>query len=227
MPIRINLLAEFHALEEERRRDPVKRAYLVAGVILGITLGWSGILQLKVIGWRSQLSGLETKWTSIAKDYERTVEEQRKLIEAERKLTALQNLTTNRFLWGTALNALQHVMNGIDDVQVTHLKCAQVYAVTEATKPTTRGGVNVPARPAQASERVTLLIHGTDASGPQPGSMVNKFKQGITKVSYFENQLKKTNGVLLTSLSAPQLGANGRQPFVTFSVQCDFPEKVR
>ena len=229
MPIRINLLAEYQALEEERRRDPVKRVYLAAGITVFLILAWAGILQLKVVNWRSQLSGLQVQWNSIAPAYERAVEQQRKVIEAEHKLAALQDLTTNRFLWGTALNALQKAMQSVDDsIQVTHLKCTQLYSSAETNKsPPQTAGTKAPAKRAQATERVTLTINATDASTPQPGSTVDKFKQALSKVPYFEVNLKKTNGVLLTSMSAPQLGANGRKPFVAFSLQCEFPEKVR
>src|SRR5437588_812625 len=65
-----------------------------------------------------------------------------------------------------------------------------------------------------------------DASA-QPGSQVNKFKEAIANVPYFQSNLQKTNGVLLTSLSAPQNGPLGRSPYVMLTLQCYFPEKVR
>jgi len=55
----------------------------------------------------------------------------------------------------------------------------------------------------------------------------HRYKQAIGNVPYFQNNLQKTNGVLLTSLSAPQIGPLGRNPYVMFNLQCYFPEKVR
>lgn len=226
MPIRINLLAEDHAIEEERRRDPVKRAYLAAGLIVALVLAWSSLLQVKMISARSQLNSLQAQWTGMEKDYSRVVEQQRRVIEAEKKIASLHGLTTNRFLWGTALNALQKAMVGVEHIQVVHLKCAQSYLASEEVKSTTRNGIDVPGKPSQATEMISMQVQAIDAS-PQPGGSVDKFKQAISKVQYFEASLKKTNGVLLTSLSAPQIAPSGQNPFVTFSVQCYFPEKVR
>ncbi|MBN2505930.1 MAG: hypothetical protein JXQ71_04480 [Verrucomicrobia bacterium] len=226
MPIRINLLAEDQALEEERRRDPVKRAYLAAGLIIAAVLAWTSLLQMKVMNRRAQFNGLQAQWTGLAEDYTRAVDQQRKVIEAEQHIAALHTLTTNRFLWGTALNALQAAMVGVDHIQVTRLSCVQTYRTSDEVKTTTRNGIEIPGKPAQATETISMKIRATDAS-PQPGSAVDKFKKSLGKIPYFAANLRKTNGVMLTSLSPPQTAAGGRQPFVTFSVQCDFPEKVR
>jgi hypothetical protein len=227
MPIRINLLAEDHALEEERRRDPVKRAYLAGGLLVALVLTGSSVRQVQLMSSRSQLNNLQAQWAGMEKEYGRAVEQQLKVMEAEKKVAALHSLTTNRFLWGTTLNALQEAMVGVENIQVVHLKCAQNYLTTEEVKSTTRNGVEIPGKPAQASELISMQIQAIDAS-PQPGGSVDKFKQAISKVPYFAESLKKTNGVMLTSRSAPQVApANGREAFVTFSVQCYFPEKVR
>ncbi len=226
MPIRINLLAEHHALEEERRRDPVKRAYLAAGLILSLVLLWSGLLKFQIMSSQGELDGLKAQWGTMKTSYERAKEQQMKVIAAEQKLNALQTLVTNRFRWGTTLNALQNTVVGVADIRVVHLKCAQTYSRSEEVKSTTKNGVTIPAKPALATERISLLIDAIDSSA-QPGGNVNKFKETISQVPYFKENLKQTNGVLLTSLSAPQVAPNGRQPFVTFSIQCYFPEKVR
>lgn len=226
MPIRINLLADDQLLEEERRRDPVKRAYLAGGVLLALVLFWSACLQIKAMTVRSELQQLEVEWSGMANAYDVAVARQHQVIAAEQKLAALQNMTTNRFLWGTALNALQKAFDGVEAIQVAHLKCAQTYALSEEVKSTTRDGVEVPGKPAQATERVVMVIDALDAS-TQPGGNVNKFKQALSKVPYFAQSLQPTNGVLLTSLSAPQVAPSGQQPFVSFSVQCYFPEQVR
>src|SRR5439155_1653092 len=82
-----------------------------------VVLIWIATLQCKVIAAKSNLGTLETKWKSIEKDYQKAVEHRRKSLEVDQKLAALARLTTNRFLWGTALNAFQQTMNGIDDIQ--------------------------------------------------------------------------------------------------------------
>src|SRR5712671_6343941 len=89
MPIRINLLAEAQALEELRRRDPVKRAIWVAVAIGGIVLGWSGYLQAKAVGAKVEVSRLESQLRSRTNDYRQVIENKRKLDDATLKLGKL------------------------------------------------------------------------------------------------------------------------------------------
>lgn len=225
MPIRINLLAEAQATEELRRKDPVKRAYLGAAMLVLLVLFWSSTLQFKIISSRSGLNDLESKWNAIEKNYKVAVEHQRQSIEADQKLTALQQLKTNRFLWATVLNAFQQTMPGSDDVQVVRLKTEQVYVAGEEVKARTNDTRLIAGRPASATERIMITVEGIDSSA-QPGSQVNRFKEAIATSAYFQTALQKTNGVLLHSLSAPTL-SGGRNPFVNFTLQCLFPDKVR
>ncbi len=221
MPIRINLLAESIAAEEERRKDPVKRAILAGIVLVSLLVVYAVLLQGRLIAKRSQLGGLTAKWRSIEKAYNAAVTSQRQAIDAEQKLAALARLTTNRFAWATALNDLQHTFNNVDEVQTVRLKTEQTYTVNEdKNKP-----ANAATKPASATERITLIIEAMDSSRP-PGGQVSKYKESIAQVPFFQACLQKTNGVRLTSLSPPQ-SSSGRSPFVMFTLQCDFPEKVR
>jgi hypothetical protein len=226
MPIRINLLAEAQAAEELRRKDPVKRA-LLAGVMLVLTvLCWSSTLQFKIISSKSDLRRLEANWQAIEKNYQEAVESQRRSQEATEKLSSLQQYTTNRFLWGTALNAFQQSLVGVDDVQVVRLKTDQSYVVSEEVKPVSAAGKVTPGKPASSTEKLGLTIEAIDSSTP-PGGQVSRFKEALATVPYFQSSLQKTNGVLLTSLSAPQLGTAARSSYVMFTLQCYFPEKIR
>ena len=219
MPIRINLLAEAQAAEELRRKDPVKRAIAGGALIILAVLVWSSTIQFKIIAAKSDLNSLDVTWKRMEKNYQVAVDIKRKSLDAEEKLTALQNLTTNRVLWGTTLNALQQTLNGIDDVKVTRVKADQTYTLNDEV----RG--RLP-RPASSTERLVLTIEAVDSSA-QPGSKINSFKAGIANEQFFQNTLQKTNGVTLLSFSPPQLDGGGRNPFVKFSLQCLFPEKVR
>ena len=225
MPISINLLAEANVAEEQRRKDPVKRGIFIAGFIVFLVVLWSSTLQFKIIAAKSELSRLDARWKEIEKNYQHAIDTRKRAGDTETKLTALQNLTTNRFLWGTAFNAVQLSLNGIEDVQVTRIKSDQNYHQTDEVKPRRDGARLTPARPASAVERISITLDAVDRSA-QPGGNVSRFKETIAGVPYFQNNLTKTNGVLLTSLSAPQNGPGGR-PQVLFTVQCFFPEKVR
>jgi hypothetical protein len=221
MPIKINLLAEAQAAEELRRKDPVKRAILAAILAVFATLAWSSAIQVKLLSRKGELNGVEAGWKRIEKDYQAAVENRRRALEAEEKLIALQQLTTNRFLWGTTLNALQQTLNGIDDVQVMRIKTEQTYVISDDPKHTAPG-VKSPS----ATEKIVLTVDGLDASA-QPGSKINKFKASIASEPFFQANLQKTNGVTLLSFSPPQMDAVARTPYVKFSLGFMFPEKVR
>ncbi len=224
MPIRINLLAEAQAAEELRRKDPVKRATLAALVVVILVAAWAAKLQVSIISSGKSLSSLEVEWKAIDPQYQQVVQRQRELIEAEQKLSALHQLTTNRFLWGTALNALQQSVGKIDDIQVIHFKTEQSYLSAEDLK--ARGDTSAGAAGATATEKISLTIEGLDFANP-PGSQITRFKEAIAGVPFFQDNLQKTNAVLLTSLSAPQPLPSGKGSFVRFTLQCSFPEKVR
>jgi hypothetical protein len=225
MPICINLLAEAKAAEEQRRKDPVKRAIFIAAFIVFLVILWSSTLQFKIMASKSELSSLDSRWKDIEKNYAVALETKKRFTDVDTKLTALQLMKTNRFLWGTAFNAVQQMLGGIEDVQVMRLKTDQNYTQTEEVKPRKDGTRLVPGRPPTATERISITLDAIDSSA-QPGSQVSRFKESIAAVPFFQTSLQKTNGVLLTSLSAPQAGPQGRAQ-VNFTLQCFFPEKVR
>ena len=225
MPIRINLLAEAQAAEEVRRKDPVKRAMFGGTVVVFLVGLWAGSLQLKLMSSKSDLSSLNTKWKSIEKNYQLAVDSQREAMEAEQKLASLAQLTRSRFLWGNVLDAFQQTTKGVDDLQVVRFKAEQIYILNEGTPAKTNEGRVIPGKAATSTEKITLTIDATDSSS-QPGTRVTQFKENIANVPYFQSALHKTNGVLLMSLSAPQISAT-RNTFVLFTLQCAFPEKLR
>jgi len=227
MPIRINLLAESHAAEELRRKDPVKRA-LYAGVFCVFLVGlWASTLQVKIMAAKGELSTLATRWHKIEKEYQAAVDSHHAIGEAEQKLTSLRLMSTNRFLWGNALHGLQQTLNGLEDVRVSHFKADQLYSIGEETKPRTNGVQIIPGKPPTSTERIMLTIDGVDASANPYGSKINKFKESITSVPYFKENLTRTNGVVLTRRSAPGPSKNGGGLVVNFTLECYFPEKTR
>ena len=224
MPIRINLLAETQDAEELRRKDPVKKAYYISGLFIVLALLWSSSLQMKVLSSKRSLDQLESKWTAMEKSYKIAVDARRRSLETSQKLGALYQYTTNRFLLGNLLNGLQQIVNGNEDFQVVRFKTEQTFLSNEEPRARTNLlHAAAPPKQAGATEKVTMLIDAID-SNPQPGGQ-SKLKEAITTVPFFQSYLQKTNGVLLTSLSAPQVGPLGGKPFVTFTLQCSFQER--
>jgi hypothetical protein len=224
MPICLNLLAEAQAQEESRRRDPVKRAIGVAGLLVALMLVWSSSLQLKAMLARSELSRVEATLAKHTNEFQQVLENQTKTAEINQKLTALRQLAASRFLNGTLLNALQKT--AIDDIQLNKLRVNETYAFIEATKSRTNNdGRVIAAKPAAVTERVVVTLDAKD-SAPNPGDQRNKYKQTIAGNPYFQAALGKTNEVRLTSFSSPQPDLNGR-PFVLFTLECRYPEVTR
>ena len=223
MPLRINLLAEAQALEDLRRRDPVKRAIWVAAALVVLMLAWSSELQLKSLIARGELNRVAAQLNTRTNDFQQVLTNQRKLAEANRKLSLLQGMATNRLLHGTLLNALQQTT--LDDVQLMRLKTDETYVYNEEVKAKTNANDRlIPGRPASVTEKIAITLEARD-SGPNPGDQVNKFKQAINQAPYFQTMMGKSNEVRLTNLSPPQT-LEGK-PFVLFTLECRFPDKTR
>src|SRR2546423_6949473 len=228
MPIRLNLLAEAQAIEDMRRRDPVKRA-IWAGALLGsLMLVWSSSLQLKAMMASNQVGRVEGQMTARNNEFNQVLGNQKKTEEIRQKLAALQQLATNRFLQATLLNALQQAT--ADDVQLIRVKTDQTYTYREETKARTNANGVLPYKPAAVVEKIVLSLDGTDSSS-NPGDQVNTFKQILGTNTYFREMLGKTNVANLKSMSQPQnLPSPGSiigKPSVQFTLECRYPEKTR
>jgi len=222
MPIRINLLAEQQAAEDLRRRDPVKRATWVAGFLVGILVVWAAYLQFKLMVVSREVHKVEAEWKKLEPDYNKVGTNLNKIADAERKLTSLQSLASNRFLWATPLSALQYTL--VDDVQIVRLKADQVYTITEGIKPSTNAGTVSRGKPAKSREKITLTLEANDYSA-SPGDQIPRFQEVLNNHPYFKTNLQK---VELTSRSAKQTdGSRLGKPFVFFTLECQFPEKER
>ena len=223
MPIRLNLLAEAQAAEEVRRRDPVKRFIWFAALLVVAVLVWSSSIQVKVMLSRSELNKKEIQVAGLTNDYVTVLQEQARAKDTRDKIKALYQLSTNRFLQGSLLNALQK--STVDNVQLTRLKVDQTYFLTPETKGRTNGGRVTLGKPATVSEKIVIALDAKDTS-PNPGDQMNRFRSAIATNSFFVGLMGKTNEVVLTKLSQP-LGAPGELPFVTFTLECRLPEKLR
>jgi len=225
MPIRLNLLAEQQAAEDLRRRDPVKRAIWVAGLIGGVMLIWSGRLQIKLMGAMSEVNRYESAWKKLEPEYNKVTANFEKAADAETKWAALQALATNRFLWAAPLNALQYVIAKVDDVQVLRLNTEQTYTITEGVKPSTNSvGVVSRGRPPTSRERVVLTIDAKDSS-KRPGDQIFKLQGAINDYPQFKTNLQKAELMVVSAEQAdPQ---NPARRFVTFTLECGYKEKTR
>jgi hypothetical protein len=225
MPIRLNLLAEQQAAEEMRRRDPVKRAGMVGGVLVGIMAVWCGFGQLQVMQANNELNKAQSDWNSIEKKYQATLKSKSNLDEQEGRLNSLHNLATNRFLWSVPLDAMQNVM--VDNVQVIRFSAEQNYFLTEAIKTSTNHdtGRISPGKPGTATEDIKVILDGRDWGRPSEQNYA-RFQEAIQNNSYFKTNLAP-NGLSLLSLSPPAPDFETGRTNIGFSLQCLFLKRTR
>ena len=219
--IHINLLAEAQALEEQRRRDPVKRVILVAAAIIVLILVFSSSLMVQTVVAKGDLNRLEGSLSSRTNEYRQILDNQKKLGEDKQKLDALYRFSTNRFLIGSFLDALQGI--AVENVQLVRMRLDQSYTLFEDNRPPASDGP--PPRPATATERIVLTLNAKDASA-NPGDAVGKYQGALSGAPYFQQTLGKTAGFRLTQLGAPQSDPEGKS-FVFFTLEAHFPEKTR
>ncbi|HEV2330164.1 MAG TPA: hypothetical protein VGY56_15385 [Verrucomicrobiae bacterium] len=218
MPIRINLLAEAQAAEEMRRRDPVKRVVIGGVLLLAAMAVWSSTVQLKVMLANRELGQAQFRLDSHKNAYDAAITNNAKIAAIKLKISALNQLINCRMLQGNLLNALQKV--SVDNVQMTGIRVDQAYAVSGGTK----GKDGIPTK-SFVTERTVVTLTARDSS-PNPGDQVGKFMQALARQDYFRGMLDKSNDVVLTDESSPQLDQSGRN-YVSFSVECHFPDHKR
>ncbi|HTQ49507.1 MAG TPA: hypothetical protein VMJ12_02260 [Candidatus Acidoferrales bacterium] len=214
MPIRLNLLAEAHAAEDLRRRDPIKRIIFGGGLVVALMFAWWSWLQLRVMVANANLSQVQAQIQQHTNAYQVVLVSEKKIDDAKANLAALQKLANSRFLQGNLMNALQNVM--VPGVQLVRLAVSQTYAAAQGVNPQINGPV---------TERIVVSIDAQDLS-TDPGEQVNRFKDALSQESYFKTELGKTNVVRLINLSAPQVDPSGK-PSVLFTLQCAYPDRIR
>lgn len=125
MPIRINLLAESQAAEEARRKDPVKRTILAGVGIVALVLLWIGMLMMQVRSANRDLAVQASRLATLTNDYVAVSNNFRIYTDLDRKVAALTKYATNRFLWGSTLDAIQK--SSVSNVWVVQLASVQLY----------------------------------------------------------------------------------------------------
>ena len=218
MPIRINLLSEALAEEELRRRDPVKRAIYGGAFLVALSLVWWSSIWLGYVMESTSLNRVEVGIQAETNDFSLVKGNLKKIDDIRTQMNALDQLSAARFLQGNLLNALQQTY--LPNVQLTHLKVEQSYAVTPAVIGKAGGP---PSRPASSTEHVALTMDARDFS-PNPGDQVQRFKDALLKQAYF-NTLMGTNGIRLSGLSPLQTPPDSK-PYVMFSLECRFADRT-
>ena len=181
-----------------RRRDPVKRVIFAGVAVVALILVYSSSLLFQTMATKVEVSRLEGDMNSRTNQNEQVLSNKRNLDDTKMKLLALHRLSTNRFLVGNLLNALQK--NTADNVQLVRLKLDQAYQFVEEAKSTNTD--HTVAKPAMATEKITLTLNAKDNS-PEPGDAVKKYQDMVSGALYFQDLLGKSREFRLTTRGVP------------------------
>lgn len=218
----LNLIAEDLEQRERRRRDPVRHVAIAACVILAFLLAWAG--QLKVRLWQVERELRNDK--AEREQWERMRREitlaRGRLAEANHTFGALQTHYTNRFVFASALNALQFA--AMDDIQLTRLTLLESVSTVEAKKGINEKNLKIPRKPGFTTEKVSLTVQAKNFGGPEERE---KFIEKIATVPYFKQQLRKEEPVVLRNHMARQVDPlDPSKTFNLFTIECMYPDKV-
>jgi len=223
MSIRINLLAEAQAAEESRRKNPVKLAIWIGSFVVALVLLYTLKLQLDIIFNKQKYNSIEQAWKENNDKYKEVTNNIAKTFEMDRKLAALDQLSTNRFYWAPVLNALQQTMT--KDIVVLKVSGDQKYIKLDSK--TTGTGANKVTIPGGIVEKDSLYI---DAKDYDPNAQnYDKFKESLSKFPFFAKLLGSQNTFVLDgTLSTPTVDPSdpGKQ-FVVFKLASHFTEVKR
>jgi len=220
--IRLNLLAEAQALAERRRRDPVRRAALVAGLIGLATLAWTGIwwLKLRVQDLELQEARSEMQW--LEKGAALVAKYQQQIHSNELTAAALDRQADARALWTPSLNALQQVT--VSGVQLLRLAVNRTFVQPPAPTPLVVNGKKVLPKPEPVVERWSLLL---DAKNNGEPAAIDAFIEAIGRQPLFHEHLRAVNPVVLVQRLPPQVNPlDPDKTFTRFTVECYFQNHV-
>jgi hypothetical protein len=223
MPIRIDLLAEGREAERTRLSDPVRQTMPVAGLLLSLVLLHMLELQCNIWFERKGLDRIDKRLRAIKSNFTSVNNNAVKDSEEERKLAALDKLSTNRFLWAPVLYTLRQSLT--EDVRVTRLKGEQVRLREE---PRHIGhGTKRKTIPGATIEKITLHIDAKDESPDHRNCL--KFKQTLGDSEFFVERLGRKDGFVLDEFLKPATEglAATNKAFVSFALAAHFPEVRR
>jgi hypothetical protein len=164
MPVRINLLAEQQELEAARRRDPVKRAIWVGGLLAFCMLGWALVLQLQISGLNSELARDESRLLSVENESKDLRNDWQRIAEIDQRIAALARYSTNRFFVAPTLDALQRAV--ADNVRVIGLETSHSYVTNSEARFKTNISIALPKAP-------RFQLFAAAAQGPDVESLIN------------------------------------------------------
>lgn len=218
----LNLIAEDIEARQRRRRDPVRHVAIAACLIIAVLLGWAGQVKVRLWSVESELKrdkAEREQWERMRREISLA---KGRLAEANRTFDAMQTHYTNRFVFGSALNALQQA--AMDDIQLTRLILQETVLNVEAKKAISEKNLSVPRKPGFSTEKVSLTLQAKNFAGPEERE---KFIEKIASVPYFKQHLRKEEPVVLRNHMARQVDPlDPSKTFNLFTIECMYPDRV-
>jgi hypothetical protein len=78
-----------------------------------------------------------------------------------------------------------------------------------------------------STEKDTLILDVKDGSANPGNEQINKYKQVLAATPYFKAEHISTNNIQLRNLGVAQIDTESGKPYVQFTLECVYPEKVR
>lgn len=235
MPIKLNLLAEQIEERERRRRDPVKRAGIIAGVVVGLFVLWVGSIQWTIMSRGSEIADLEAGWKKIESDHKKALILESDIEKVNNKNRALLQFARERFLWAPTLDELQFCL--VDNVKVTQVTGTQKFLLekqkdNKLDKKT--GLLEKAGSPGRSTENTVFTIQAYDFGNG--GDEWNYFSFKSTVESRFKDRffnLAETDEnavpgkVTMQELSSPLIDPITSVRYRNLEIDCDFPHITR
>jgi hypothetical protein len=217
MPIRINLMAEAQALEEARRRNPVKLGCWIAGFFVAVVGLGIAKLQMDIHFAKNEFTQLSKDWDADALKYSSVTNNETQIAAIKGKIAALDHLQTNRFLWGPVLNALQQTV--VDQVQVTHIWGLQIIE-REASR--SIAGKTIPG--SANFEKIKLSIAGKDYSPSAEG--YKNYEDTLNHFDFFAKKMGGREGFSIEGAPSQkfQEAPGSSREFRNFTLTNQFPD---
>jgi len=216
--VQINLLADRIESRIRARKDPVRNTIYAAAAGILLMLGWAGYTHYALSQTVAQLARLDREMNDInspATQSARISQEGKKIIST---VGAMEQHATNRFLFASALNALQEATSL--DIQVVRLTLQQ----NAQYIPGVRGTRSAPAKKACSMEKVVLTVQAKNFADPKSSDM---FMDRIANHPYFQANLRKVDPVVLRSRTPRQVDPlNPNHVYTLFSIDCLYPERI-
>ncbi|HKQ38551.1 MAG TPA: hypothetical protein VJ063_10770, partial [Verrucomicrobiae bacterium] len=218
----LNLIAEELEERARRRRDPVRHLAIAASFIIAALLFWAIQLRVRIWGIERQLredSAERVEWERLRREISLA---KGRLAEANQTFVALQTHYTNRFVFASALNALQFA--AMDQIQLTKLTVQHSVVNVESRKAIVEKNKTTPRKPGYSTEKVSLLVQAKNFGGPEERE---KFIEKIASVPYFKQYLRKDEPIILRNHLARQVDPlDPGKTFNLFTIECMYPDRI-